>query len=100
MDELNRQGLHLRKTFKYKLKPTPEQEQAMAFVVRCCRELYDAALQERQETWEKCGVSITLASQSAQLPSIKDVQPNYRDIHSLVVQDVLTRPHRAFQAFF
>ncbi|HEV2459865.1 MAG TPA: transposase [Ktedonobacterales bacterium] len=90
----------VRKTFKYKLKPTPEQEQAMAFVVRRCRELYNAALQERRDAWQKCGVSITAASQSAQLPAIKEVRPEYRDIHSQVLQDVLTRLDRAFQAFF
>jgi hypothetical protein len=32
----------LRKTFKYKLLPTPGQEQRMAFVVHRCRELYNA----------------------------------------------------------
>ena len=74
----------VRKTFKYKLKPTPEQEQALAFVVRRCRELYNAGLQERRDAWQKCGVSITAASQSAQLPEIKDVRPEYRDIHSQV----------------
>jgi putative transposase len=41
------------KTFKYKLKPTPQQDQAMAFVMRRCRELYYAALQERKEAWRK-----------------------------------------------
>jgi putative transposase len=100
MDELDHQGLHLRKTFKYKLKPTPDQEQAMEFVVRRCRELYNAALQERKEAWAKCGVSVPLAGQSAQLPDIKEVRPEYRDIHSQVLQDVLTRLDRAFQAFF
>jgi putative transposase len=90
----------LRKTFKYKLKPAPEQERAMAFVLRRCRELYNAALQERRDAWQKCGVSLTAASQSAQLPEIKDVRPEYRDIHSQVLQDVLTRLDRAFQAFF
>jgi putative transposase len=51
MDE---QGV--RKTYTYKLKPTPAQEQAMEFVVRRCRELYNAALQERKEAWEhRCG---------------------------------------------
>ena len=90
----------LRKTFKYKLKPTPEQEQAMAFVLRRCRELYNAALQERRDAWQKCGVSVTLAGQSAQLPAVKEVRPEYGDIHSQVVQDVLTRLDRAFQAFF
>jgi putative transposase len=47
-----------------------------------------------------CGVSVTVTSQSAQLPKIKDVRPEYHDIHSQVLQDVLTRLDRAFQAFF
>jgi putative transposase len=90
----------LRKTYQYNLKPTPEQEQALAFVARRCRELYNAALLERNEAWHKCGVSVTEAMQSAQLPAVKEVRPEYRDIHSQVVQDVLTRRDRAFQAFF
>ena len=90
----------VRKTFKYKLKPTPEQERALAFVARRCRELYNAALQERSEAWQKCSVSVTVAQQSAQLPAIKEVRPEYRDIHSQVLQDVLTRLDRAFQRFF
>jgi putative transposase len=90
----------VRKTYKYKLKATPQQEQAMAFVVRRCRELYNAALQERKEAWRKCGVSITAAGQSAQLPEVKEVRPEYHDILSQVLQDVLTRLDRAFQRFF
>ena len=63
----------VRKTFKYKLQPTPEQEQVLAFVLRRCRELYNAALQERRDAWHKCGVSVTAAGQSAQLPAVKAV---------------------------
>jgi putative transposase len=95
MDE---QGI--RKTYTYKLKPTPQQERAMAFVVRRCRDLSNAALQERREAWEKRRVSITEAMQSAQLPAIKAVRPDYRDIHSQVLQEVLTRLDSAFQRFF
>jgi putative transposase len=90
----------VRKTFKYKLLPTPEQEQTMAFVVRRCRELYNAALQERRDAWQNCGVSISCARQSTELPSVKAVRPEYHDVHSQVLQDVLTRLDRAFQAFF
>jgi len=72
----------------------------MEFVLRRCRELYNAALQERQEAWQKCGVSVTVANQSAQLPEIKEVRPEYRDINAQVLQDVLTRLDRAFQRFF
>src|SRR5215831_7481155 len=98
MDE--HQTVTVRKTYKYKLVPTAEQEGAMEFVLRRCRELYNAGLQERSEAWHKCRVSITLASQSAQLPAIKEVRPEYRDVHSQVLQDVLTRLDRACQAFF
>jgi putative transposase len=90
----------VRKTYKYKFQPTGEQEGALEFVVRRCRELYNAGLQERRDAWQQCGVNITAASQSAQLPEIKDVRPEYRDVHSQALQDVLTRLDRAFQAFF
>lgn len=90
----------VRKTYKYRLVPTAEQEETLAFVLRRCRELYNAGLQERRDAWQKCGVSITAASQSAQLPEIKDVRPEYCEVHSQVLQDVLTRLDRAFQAFF
>lgn len=72
----------------------------MAFVVRRGRELYHAALEERRDAGEKCGVSVTAAGQSAQRPAVKAVRPAYRDSHSQVLQDVLTRRDRAFQAFF
>jgi len=90
----------VRKTYKYKLQPTAEQEGTLAFVLRRCRELYNAGLQERRDAWQKRGVSITAASQSAQLPAIKDMRPEYREVHSQVLQDVLTRLDRAFQTFF
>ena len=84
----------VRKTFKYKLLPTAQQEQRMAFVLRRCRELYNAALQERHDAWQKCHKRITCTHQSAQLPGIKNVRPEYHDIHSLVLQDVLSKVGR------
>jgi putative transposase len=93
-------GQTVRKTFKYKLQPTAEQAGTMEFVLRRCRELYNAALEERREAWRLRRVSIAVAGQSAQLPDIKQGRPEYQDIHSQVLQDVLTRLDRAFQAFF
>jgi len=45
----------VRQTFKYKLLPTDAQEHTMALVLRRCRELYNAALQERRDAWHKWG---------------------------------------------
>ncbi|MGH7487319.1 MAG: RNA-guided endonuclease InsQ/TnpB family protein [bacterium] len=90
----------LRKTYKYKLKPTSAQAQALDMVLWRCRELYNAGLEERREAYRKRGVTVTEAMQSAQLPGIKEVRPEYKDIHSQVLQDVLHRLDLAYQAFF
>jgi putative transposase len=88
------------KTYKYKLHPTLQQARTMAFVLRRCRELYNAALQERRDAWQKREISISGAHQCADLPVIKALRPEYHDVHSQVLQDVLRRLDRAFQAFF
>jgi putative transposase len=90
----------VRKTFKYRLMPTPEQERVLEHVLWRCRELYNAGLEERKLAWEKRHVSVSFAMQSAQLPGIKEVRPDYRDINAQVLQDVLHRLDKAFQAFF
>jgi putative transposase len=90
----------VRKTFKYKLLPTLEQAQALEMVLWRCRELYNAGLQERTAAWERRRVSVTFAMQSAQLPAIKDVRPEYREVNAQVLQDVLHRLDKTFQAFF
>src|SRR5215472_8894678 len=90
----------VRKTYKYKLLPTPEQERTLATVVWRCRELYNTGLQERKAAWEQCRVTVSFAMQSAQLPAIKEVRTEYRDINAQVSQDVLHRLDKAFAAFF
>ena len=88
-----------RKTFKYQLDPTPEQAAKMDWTLWRCRELYNAALQERKEAWQQSGVSIGYYDQQNQLPAIKEVRPEYRDIHTHVLQDVVRRLDKAMQAF-
>src|SRR5215472_11466098 len=91
----------VRKTFTDTLQPTPAPEQALALVVRRCRALYHAGLHARRDAWQqRCGVRITAASQRAQLPAIKQVRPADREVHAQVLQEVLTRLERAFQACF
>jgi putative transposase len=90
----------VRKTFKYRLTPTPEQERAMEQVLWRCRELYNAGLEERKVAWEKRRVSVNFAMQSAQLSGIKEARPEYAEINAQVLQDVLHRLDKTFQAFF
>jgi putative transposase len=90
----------VRKTFKYKLAPTPEQERDLERVVRLCRSLYNTALEQRITAWTRCQVSVSRFQQEAELKEIRAAFPEYAAIHSHVLQDVLTRLEKAYQAFF
>ncbi len=48
-----------RKSYKYKLKPTPEQERALELVLWRCRTLYNTALEQRITAWERRHVSVS-----------------------------------------
>jgi putative transposase len=97
---MEQQSGSARKTFTYKLMPTPEQERTLESVVWRCREVYNAGPQERKAAWETCRVSVSCAMQSAQLPAIKAVRQEYAEINAQVLQDVLHRLDKACAAFF
>jgi putative transposase len=90
----------LRKTFKYKLKPTAEQERDLEHVLMLCRRLYNTALEQRKTAYERRSVSLSRYGQEAELKDIRADMPEYAAIHSHVLQDVLARLDKAFQAFF
>jgi putative transposase len=90
----------VRKTYKYRLYPTPEQAQALDGVLWRCRTLYNVALEERKTAWERCSVSLRYHEQATELPGLKPACPEYTEAHSQVLQDVLRRLEKTYQAFF
>lgn len=88
------------KAFKYRLYPTRKQHEALQFALDRNRELYNAALQERRDAWRLSRVSVSYEMQSAQLPEIKEIRPEYNEIYSQVLQDTLKRVDKAFKNFF
>jgi putative transposase len=90
----------VRKTYKYKLKPTPDQERQLDRTLMLCRHVYNAAVGERREAWRRGGISVNYDQQKAELPEIKAELPEYGEVNGHVVQDVVQRVDRAFQAFF
>src|SRR5215813_7881885 len=97
MDELRAQGIC--KAYKYKLKPTPEQERELKEVLWRCRTRYNTALEQRITAYRRCGVTLTCYQQHAELPDVKAAFPEYAGIHAQVLQDVLTRLDKTYQAF-
>ena len=89
------------KAFRYKIKRPPK-----AIVLRfeqtlsLCRELYNAALQERRDAWKLNRIGISYVEQANQLGEIKAVRDDLDTVHSQVLQDVLKRLDKTFKAFF
>ena len=82
-----------------------------------CRELYNAAIEERRYAYQRIKrdagyydretrqaltreYAATFTKQSEQLPGLKEERPEYQEIYSQVLQDVLRRVDAAFERFF
>jgi putative transposase len=89
-----------RKSYKFRLYPTRTQVKKFEHTLDLCRELYNAALQERRDAYKMCNKSINLYDQQNQLPAIKEVRPDLLDVYAQTLQDVLSRLDKAFKAFF
>jgi putative transposase len=91
----------MRKAYKYRLYPNKTTEKKLYFVLNRCRELYNAALSERKDAYQYAGKSVSWYDQKRDLSEIKQqIRPEYQEIGSHVLQDVMFRLERAYQNFF
>ena len=86
------------RSFKYRLYPNRTQETVLVSTLETCRRLYNNALAERRDAWKDEQRSVTYREQQDALPGNKDEYQ--QQVHSQVLQDVLRRLRRAFDAFF
>jgi putative transposase len=90
----------MRKAFKYKLNPTKGQAKTLETWLHLCQQLYNGALEQRIFAYQRRGVSVSVYEQLKSLPELRDMLPNYADIHAHVLQDVLQRLDKTYKAFF
>jgi putative transposase len=89
------------KAYKYRIYGSRATTEKLQWVLDRARELYNAALAERKEAYRMAGKSISYYEQKRDLVEIKEsIRLEYKDIASHVLQDVILRVERAFQAFF
>ena len=84
----------------YKLYPSKQQEILLLELLRSHQQLYNAALQERTEAWQKCGKSISYADQCKSLTLIRQSLPEWTFANCSSQQMTLRKLDKAFQAFF
>jgi len=90
----------MRKTFKYRLYPTKQQQRLLAQQLEECRWLYNHLLGKRRDAWEQDGSSLALYQQQETFSILKHERPSLKSVHSQVLQNVAVRIDLAFKAFF
>ena len=90
----------IQKVFKFRIFPSKAQTTKLAQTLDLCRFLYNSALQERRDAYRLNRISLNYYTQANQLKEIKETNPEYKDAHSQISQDVLKRVDKAFQNFF
>lgn len=106
------------KAFKYRIYANKHTTDKLQWVLDRCRELYNAGLQERRDAYE-IGVrrhpnyydeetrkqlarehAVGYYEQKRELVDIKEERPEYQEMASHVLQDVILRLKRAYDDFF
>ncbi len=106
------------KAYKYRIYANKATTEKLQWTLARCRELYNAGLQERRDAYEmavrrhpgyydeKTRKQLTRKhavgyyEQKRELVDIKEERPEYQDIASHVLQDVIMRLKHAFDGFF
>jgi putative transposase len=91
----------VRRSYKFRLRPTKKQEAALGACLEDTRQLYNAALEERREGWRMGHHRVTFFSQDAQLKEIRTESPEQYGRWAFTCERAaIRRLDRAFQGFF
>ena len=90
----------MRKTFKYKARINQATEANCERWLHLCRDLYNMALEQRKNAYRYNHLHISAYEQMKELPELKEAFPEYKDVNSQALQQVIQRLDLAYQAFF
>lgn len=87
--------------YKYLLRPTPEQEGRLDFLLWQARMIYNAALEQRITTYKDTGKSISYQAQWSHFRDLRKNQPDtLGQLNASALQHTLRRLDKSFSAFF
>ena len=89
----------MKKTFKYRLYPTKKQIESLTYQLNAHRFLYNQALAQRKETYEKFSKNVTCYDQINLLPKLRKENKNIACCNYSSLQQTLRRLDKSFKAF-
>ncbi len=87
-------------SYKYRLYPNTIQRLALDDMFYHCRSLYNSALQERISFYKKYSKDLSYAKQCLELTELKELHPEFANIYSQTLQQVVKQVDTAFKNFF
>ena len=90
----------MKKTFIYRIKSNQATYQKAEKWLSLCRQLYNDCLNERIIAYKENKKSISQYEQMKRLPQLKKVFPDFKQVNSQTLQDVIQRLDKAYQGFF
>ena len=88
------------KSYRFRLFPTKSQVRILERQLELCRQVYNDTLAYRKNAWEKEQRTVKRFETQDRLPQLKVDRPEFKEIHSLTLQNVVLRVELAFKAFF
>ena len=92
----------IKRAYKFKLKPNPQQTTHFLQFAGARRYIYNRGLDQRQKVYEATGKTLSYFEQNNELPLLKEQEETawLSDIHSQVLQQSLKDLDRGFTNFF
>lgn len=88
------------RNYKFRIYPNKKQERKLTNWLETCRVIYNSALADRKNYYERNGKGLTRTEQQVILKADKSKHPQVKEVHSQPAQEVLFRVERAFNNFF
>ena len=88
------------KAYQYRLYPKKSQVTVLNQTLEQCRMIYNRVLAIRKDTWELEQKHVGYYETKRLLPEWKIEYPSLKNVHSQVLQDVVTRVDMVYKAFF
>ena len=90
----------MRKTFQFRLRPTPSQKRQLEATLGASRFVFNWAIEDRKALWDYCQVSTGFFDQSKFLTHLKELHPFLKEVHAHPLQEALKRVDTSFQRYF
>jgi putative transposase len=90
----------LKKTYKFRAYINQTTEKQTNLVLELCRQIYNLCLEQRIDSYKNLRRSVSGYDQSNQLHELKQAYPEFKQIPSQTLQDVIERLDKAYKSFF